>query len=293
MPEIISKKYLVIGSAGMAGHMVYCYLKEQGQDVFGIDLRPNDFSVDKAVDTTDFLALKKALFQKDFDYVINCAALLGKPMLDNPILARRINVEMPHEIDRLIQGTATRLIHISTDFVFSGNRIGGGYKEAEVKDNTTPYGLYKREGEVFGVNSTNLRLSIIGSTPKRIVPNFLNNIIASQTGNLWGLTNAYWTGITTLELAKTIIELSQLPTPEPVYHLCSARKESRYETIRDIMDVFRIALPLEAREGEPKDYSLVSTRLPYRKPLKEQLIELKEWMTGRPDLYGDYLCLEK
>ena len=286
------KMILVVGSAGMAGHMVYTYLKECELNVHGIDVRPNDFSVDQVLDTTDFIALRKALSPHDFDCIINCAALLGKPMLDQPELARRVNVDLPHELAKIIVGTNTKLLHISSDFVFSGDKPGGRYCESDIKDNVTPYGLYKREGEVDAPNVSNLRLSIIGPTPKRVIPNFLNNVIASPNDSLWGLTNACWTGITTLELAKTLFELIQSDRLESVYHLCSKEKETRFQTIHEIMDTFGIDLPLEAREGEPKDYSLVSTALPYRRPLREQLLELKQWMLLHPGLYGGYVCLK-
>ena len=52
--------FLIIGSAGMAGHMIYTYLKEQGQGVYGIDLRKNGFSVDEIVDTGNWVALQAA-----------------------------------------------------------------------------------------------------------------------------------------------------------------------------------------------------------------------------------------
>ncbi len=287
------KRFLILGSAGMAGHMVYTYLKERGQNVYGVDVRPNGFSVDKIANITNFDVLGTIVTKGGFDFVVNCAALLGKPMLENPELARRINVEMPHMIAETLQKTPGHLFHISSDFVFSGDSHGGNYGENSAKDNETPYGKYKREGEPVMPHVTNLRLSIIGPTPQRIVPNFLNNIIESTSDSLWGLTNAYWSGITTLELAKTILELSDKNGLEPVYHLCSAQKETRFETIKSIMDVFEIKLPLEARLGEPKDYSLVSTLLPCRKPLKEQLIELRQWMILHPNLYGVYVCLKK
>ncbi len=287
------KSFLVLGSAGMAGHMVYTYLKEEGQSVYGIDIKSNGFSVDEIVDTSNFKKLRSVLQKGKYDFVVNCAALLGKPMLDNPELACRINVEMPRMIAEVLQESHGRLFHISSDFVFSGDSPKGRYAENDIKDNTTLYGLYKREGEPVMPHVTNLRLSIIGPTPKGVIPNFLNNVIASASDSLWGLTNAYWTGITTLELAKTILELSNKTVLEPIYHLCSAQKETRFETIKNIMDVFGIRLPLEARNGEPKDYSLASTLLPYRKPLKEQLVELKQWMISHPELYGDYACLKR
>ena len=287
----MNKRVLIIGSAGMAGHLIYTFLKENGVEVCGIDVRPNDFSVDQVLDTTVFQVLRAFLSQRNFDCVVNCAAILGKAMLDQPALARRVNVELPHELVSILVPERTRLFHISSDFVFSGDRPGGAYSELDVKDSVTPYGLYKREGEVNAPNASNLRLSIIGPTPQRIIPNFLNNVIASSNDSLWGLTNAYWTGITTLELAKTLLGLIGLEHIAPIYHLCSQEKETRYQTIRNIMDTFGINLPLEARMGEPKDYSLISTTFPYRKPLAEQLTELRQWMLQHPDLYGGYSCL--
>jgi dTDP-4-dehydrorhamnose reductase len=284
--------FLIIGSAGMAGHMVYTYLKERGQTVFGIDLHQNGFSVDQVVDTGDWDQLKKAIQLRPFDYVINCGAILGQPLLDHPELAKRIDSEMPHQISRFLEGTSGKLIHISTDFVFSGSRSGGGYLEADSPDNETPYGLYKRGGEVYAPNAINLRLSIIGPTPLKTIPNYLNNVIESESPSLWGLTNAYWTGITTLELAKTILVISHLPNQQNIYHLCSRQKETRYQTIQNIMNIFAISKPLEPREGEPKDYSLISTHLAFRKPFEAQIQDLRQWMIDHPFLYGHYLCLQ-
>lgn len=285
-------KFLIVGSAGMAGHMIYTYLKEKGQEVYGVDIRKNGFSVDEIVDMGDWAQLKKAVVEKGYDYVINCAAILGQPMLDHPELAKRINCEMPHEIAGFLSGTPSKLIHISTDFVFSGDRPGGGYLESDVPDNVTPYGLYKREGEVNSVNVINLRLSIIGPTPLKVIPNYLNNVIENPNPSLWGLTNAYWTGITTLELAKTILIIAHLKEQANIYHLVSKQKETRYGTIKNIEEIFKIAKPLEAREGEAKDYSLLSTHLAYRKPFKAQIEDLKQWMLDHPKLYGEYQCLK-
>jgi dTDP-4-dehydrorhamnose reductase len=286
-------KFLIIGSAGMAGHMIYTFLKEQGQNVYGIDLKSNGFSVDEIVDTGDWDALKKAVLAKPYDYVVNCAAILGQPMLDHPDLAKKIDSEMPHQIAAFLEGQKGKLIHISTDFVFSGDRSGGAYLESDTPDNVTPYGLYKRAGEVYAPNAINLRLSIIGPTPLKVVPNYLNNVIESPNASLWGLANACWTGITTLELAKTILVISHLKDQKNIYHLCSRVKETRYETIKNIMDVFAISKPLEERQGDPKDYSLLSTNIAYRKPFKAQIEDLKQWMLVHPKLYGSYLCLQK
>jgi len=286
------KTFLILGSAGMAGHMIYTYLKEQGQSVYGVDLHQNGFSVDEVVDTGDWDQLKKAVQAKPYDYVINCGAILGQPMLEHPDLAKRIDSEMPHKIAEFLEGGNGKLIHISTDFVFSGNREGGAYIETDVPDNETPYGLYKRAGEVHSSNTINLRLSIIGPTPLKVIPNYLNNVIESPSPSLWGLTNAFWTGITTLELAKTILVLSHLKDQKNIYHLCSRQKETRYETIKNIMDAFGVSKPLEERQGDPKDYSLLSTNLAYRKPFKAQIEDLKQWMIDHPKLYGQYLCLK-
>ena len=284
--------FLVIGSAGMAGHMIYTFLKEQGFSVFGMDIRSNHFSVDQVVDMSDFDLLRQALIAHPAAYVINCAAILGKPMVDNPDLAYRVNSLMPHVMAEALATIHSHLFHISSDFVFSGNRKGGGYLENDEPDNETPYGLYKRQGEVRAVNATNIRLSIIGPTPCAIIPNYLNNVIASTASSLWGLTNAYWTGVTTLELAKSIVELSQLERAPSIAHLCSKKKETRFASIEAIKSVFGISKLLESRLGDEKDYSLCSNVLPYRKSLFDQLVELRHWMIDHPQLYGEYECLK-
>jgi dTDP-4-dehydrorhamnose reductase len=129
-----------------------------------------------------------------------------------------INALMPHKLSQLCAGAGARLIHMSTDCVFSGNK--GNYSENDSSDPCDLYGQCKYMGEVSDEHCITFRTSIIGMEllhKKSLIEWFL-----SQKGSIQGFRKAIYTGLTTMEMARVIeyvlVEHADL---SGVYHLAS------------------------------------------------------------------------
>ena len=154
------------------------------------------------------------------DVVVNCIGVVKQlEVAKNPLTVLPLNTMLPHRLERLCANAGARLIHISTDCVFSGTR--GRYLESDASDTTDLYGKTKYLGEVTGANSVTLRTSIIGhelNTSHSLIEWFLR-----QQGDISGYTKAIFSGLPTIELARVIRDFV-LPNPSlsGLYHVASA-----------------------------------------------------------------------
>ena len=194
-------KFLVLGCNGMAGHMISVYLQEHGHEVIGFARRESAFVTTLVGDATEAHRLKEVVCGRKFDVVINCIGILNQFAEKDKARAVYINSYLPHYIASLLEGSCTRLFHMSTDCVFSGKK--GQYTEYDFCDGTTFYDRTKAIGEVVDDVNLTLRQSIVGPdiNPDGIG---LMNWFMKQEGEIQGYTRAIWTGQTTLQLAKTM-----------------------------------------------------------------------------------------
>ena len=196
------KRILVLGATGMAGHMVYYYLKEPGRyEMYSLVFRTRLTDDSLVCDVRDQNALRKVFGQVKPDIAINCIGALVKESKTNPDNAIYLNAYLPHFLKRLCDETRGRLIHISTDCVFSGEK--GNYAEDDFRDADDTYGRSKALGEIINEKDCTLRTSIIGPELK-VNGSGLFHWFMQQKGQVSGYTNAIWSGVTTLELAKAI-----------------------------------------------------------------------------------------
>jgi len=173
------------------------------------------------VDVLDVDTLMHALDASSPEVIINCVGVV-KQMTDSedPLRSLPINSIFPHRLAKLCSLMGCRVIHISTDCVFSGRR--GMYVESEVSDAEDLYGKSKFIGEVNNLdNVVTLRTSIIGHElgyPHGLVDWFL-----SQTEEVKGYAKAIFSGLPTIELASVIKDYV-LPRPDlhGLYHVSAA-----------------------------------------------------------------------
>lgn len=198
------KKILVIGSKGMAGHMIKEYLSQKGYDVYGAfrekeekNLEANEFYLD----AFDKEKLEEILKKVKPDFVINCIGILNQFAENNPDIAIYVNGYFPHYLDRLSEKYGYKLIHITTDYVFSGKK--GNYTEDDFRDADSYYGRSKAIGEVNNNRTLTFRTSIIGPDINKDGIGLFNWFM-KQEGRIKGYSNVFWSGVTTLELAKAI-----------------------------------------------------------------------------------------
>ena len=195
---------LVLGGNGMAGWMIGSYLSKK-------------YSV--SVTTRKELDIEKNLdLPEGFDYIINCIGLLLNDAKNNPAKTMYVNSYFPKYLEYYYKNTKTKIIHISTDCVFNG--INGNYHESDSPDEIGVYGLSKTLGEINNNKDLTLRVSIIGpeirESNKR--SGLLNWLLTTKETEINGWVNAYWNGITTLELAKCIEQYIKNPIISGIYH---------------------------------------------------------------------------
>lgn len=214
-------KILVLGASGMLGNAVFRYFSEsQGFETIGTlrsgralpffsELQRRNLLVN--IDVENFDSLSFAFATVKPDVVINCIGLVKQlASADDPLQALPINALLPHRLARLAAVAGARLIHVSTDCVFSGLR--GGYREADFPDANDLYGRSKYLGEVVGsLHAITLRTSIIGHELEG--NHGLVNWFLSQEGTIRGFTKAVFSGISTVELARVIRDFA-LPDPQ-------------------------------------------------------------------------------
>ena len=246
-------RVLVFGSNGMAGHVVARYLKEQGHEVVGIarDL----LDVEKRWQVTDFFSRRES----QADFVVNCIGLLVKDCINRPDRAVLINSWWPHFLEQHYKGTATRVIHLSTDCVFDGQQ--GNYKESDLPTETNAYGRSKAMGELVNDKDITFRMSIIGPELKDGTGLF-NWIYTNPEQDLQGWDNAWWNGITTLQLAKCIDQYINNPCISGVYHLVNNRiRITKYNLLLLIDRTYNLGKSIASAAGpKPVNKVLVDTR---------------------------------
>jgi dTDP-4-dehydrorhamnose reductase len=165
-----------------------------------------------------------------------------------------------------------RLIHISTDCVFSGNR--GNYGEADSPDPVDLYGRTKLLGEVTGEGCLTIRTSIIGLELAHF--SGLIEWFLRQSANVHGYRRALWNGVTTLELARVINTLIKRPTLDGLWHV-SAEPISKYQLLTDLAALLNRRIAVVPDDTVVIDRSLDSERfqaaLPYTPPNWNQMAQ--------------------
>lgn len=229
MEENESLRVLVLGANGMLGNAVFRLFSEStNMETFGTVRSTNVLSglnealrerIITNVDVENIDRITKVFSSCRPDVVINCVGVVKQlSSAKDPLTSIPINSILPHRLSALCELSNARLVHISTDCVFSGNK--GGYREVDNPDATDLYGRTKLLGEVDAPHAITLRTSIIGhelNGAHSLVDWFL-----SQNGRVKGFRRAIFSGLPTCELAKVIRDFV-LPnrTLRGLYHVAS------------------------------------------------------------------------
>lgn len=279
-------KYLVMGCNGMAGHMISLYLKEQGHEVTGFARKESDLVDTIVADAGDKAAVEKAVFSKDYDYVINCVGILNQYAEADKSRAVYLNAFLPHYLADITSESTTKIVHLSTDCVFSGRK--GSYKEDDLRDGNTFYDRSKALGELEDNKNITIRTSIVGPDRNEQGIGLLNWFMKQNT-KVKGYARAFWTGQTTLQLAKTIEMISL----DQITGLCNIVPEvciSKYELLQLFNKYLRDnLLDIEADNIINIDKSLIQTHTHIPVPSYEKMVqELHFWIVSHKQLYPAY-----
>jgi dTDP-4-dehydrorhamnose reductase len=240
------------------------------------------------VDASDFDALVRAIAAVRPQCLVNCIGLVKqRPRASDPIDAIQINALLPHRLARLCRALGTRMIHFSTDCVFSGAR--GGYTEEDTPDATDLYGRTKLLGEPCEPNCITLRTSFIGHELRGrhgLIEWFL-----AREDKICGYTRAVFSGFPTVEITRILVE-HILPNPSltGLYHVSSA-PISKYDLLDLVARRYSKRIEIVASAEPALDRSLDSSRFKwatgYRPPSWPELIDAMfrdaaVWRLGRP-----------
>lgn len=258
---------LVLGASGMLGNAVYrTFAESEELQVVGTARSRSAAShlpsasnarLAFGVDVGDLDALTKLLAEIRPDVVVNCIGLV-KQLSDakDPLHAIPINSLLPHRLAGLCNLAGARLIHVSTDCVFSGSR--GNYVETDPADADDLYGRSKLLGEVSYPHAITLRTSIIGHEldgAHSLIGWFL-----SQHGTVKGFAKAIFSGLPTVELARIMRDVV-IPRPDlhGLYHV-AAEPISKFDLLELVADCYGKPIDIVRDESLVIDRSLSAAR---------------------------------
>lgn len=272
------KKVLVLGSTGMLGHVLYNLLESNSKyHLYNVSFKKKLNSKTAIIDVSDFDRLKKYIEVNKPDFIVNCIGVLIKESNQNIKNAIYINAFLPHLLYELSNKINCKLIHISTDCVFSGQL--GNYDENSIKDAKDIYGKTKSLGEFNLENHLCIRTSIIGPELKENGEGLFNWLF-NQKGQIFGYKNVFWSGVTTLELSRAI-EFSFKNNISGLWNLTNQTIISKHDLLKKIIDIFSLnEVDLKSNTEKKSNKSLITKRkIDYRVPNYDQMInDLKNYI---------------
>ncbi|WP_259072247.1 SDR family oxidoreductase [Pseudomonas sp. BIGb0278] len=277
-------RVLILGASGMLGSaMMQIFRRDVDHEVFGTLRSPSSLRLLPVamhsqlltnIDVLDQDVLVRTLQRVRPDVVINCVGLI-KQLGDakDPLIALPLNTLFPQKLSRLCGLAGIRLVHISTDCVFSGR--DGMYKEEDISDCEDLYGKSKYLGEIHDESSAiTLRTSIIGHELNSAVS--LVDWFLAQTTSVKGYAKAIFSGLPTVELAS-IIKNQVLVNPHlcGLYHVAAA-PINKFDLLQLVASVYEKSIDIKRDESVAIDRSLDATRFlvatGYRAPSWPELI---------------------
>lgn len=259
-------RILVLGASGMLGNAMLRVLSDRVDwTVYGTvrtEVAPllalvKEERLVTGIHVDQYDSLLAAFSQTNPDVVINCVGLVKQlANAENPLEAVPINTLLPHRLARICQLIGARLVHISTDCVFSGKR--GNYSELDLEDAQDVYGRSKLLGEVNYPHVVTLRTSIIGHELRG--GHGLIDWFLSQQGSVKGYTDAIFSGLPTCELARVVRDFV-IPNTKlhGVYHV-AADSISKYDLLHLVNSVYHKGLRIEPDSSFHINRSLNASR---------------------------------
>jgi dTDP-4-dehydrorhamnose reductase len=276
-------RILILGGDGMLGHQLFKHLSKEHEvkvtlrqnlsayEKFNLFFPENTFAgID--VRLTDQLLEVFGEFQPQA--IVNAVGIIKQRLSSKEIIpSLEINSLFPHRLAVLCKAIGARIIHLSTDCVFSGKK--GNYREEDPSEAVDLYGKSKYLGELNEQHCLTFRTSMIGrelSRKKSLLEWFL-----AQKGSIKGFKKAIFSGFTTQELSRIIeMILKQNPTASGIYHV-SSDPISKYDLLSLINKRLQLPIKIIPDESFVCDRSLDSSRFRqefnYNPPPWEKMVE--------------------
>ena len=278
----------ILGSGGMLGHMLVRVLSET-HDVYGTSKQEWSTTSSLAkflskekliagVDAKDITTISDFFRERQFDVVINCIGIVkqrGHRTSDDEMI--EINSHFPHKLLSICDASGARLIHISTDCVFSGTK--GNYVVTDNPDPIDIYGSSKLAGEIVDDHNLTIRTSHVGRELTNFT-SFFEWILNNRGKKVAGYSNAIYSGLTTFSLSVVINSL--LTTSSRVSGLVHVASNpiSKFQLITELNNRLGLGIDIEIDESVVLNRSLRSSD-----QITQLGIEIPSW-----DQMLDYFC---
>lgn len=264
------KKIIILGANGMLGNYLDSYL-DLYYHVMPFYRNGFDFNLKTESEIKSYIEQ----FTDSNTVIINACGII-KQRNYNISEMIKINGILPHILATIKKDTGCEVIHITTDCVFSGDKING-YNEGDKHDATDFYGKSKSIGESEFL--TNIRTSIIGEE-KLNKKSLLEWVRSNKNGEIDGYTNHIWNGVTCYELAKQIHNI--IDTGNfwcGVRHVYSPETVSKFELVNIINSVYELNIKINPIQTRNWCVRILTSKYetPVKQTISEQIRELKKF----------------
>lgn len=245
-------RILILGATGMLGHKLWQLMPQRFADTYAtVRARPllpgsrlfEDKRVIAGVDCTDFPSVAAVLDRIAPQVIVNCVAVTKRREgSGNAEASIALNARLPQQLAGWCGEHASRLIHFSTDCVFTGRT--GGYTEMSVPDAEDLYGRSKALGEVAGDGALTIRSSFIGRELAHGTE-LLEWFLAQRGRRIQGYRQALYTGVSNLFMAQLVGDIiADQPRLTGLYNLAS-EVVSKFDLLCLARDAFRLDIEIE------------------------------------------------
>ena len=278
-------KIAIIGATGMVGHVLYRELKNNNINVIGIGRRKIKDEVVQLDLYNDPEKLKLYLQNNKFDIIINCSAILVNESNINRLQAVYINSYFPNLLADLFKNTSTKIIHLSTGGVFSGN--DDCYYEDSPLSPQTYYGITKAAGEFINDKDLVIRNDFWGPDIKKNGTGLFNWFL-NQQGTVTGYTNVFFNGISNVEFSRILFDLIKF---NGIIHIGTKNKYSKYDFLKKILSVFSLNnINILKDDNQSKNVYLKSKKdLPLINDLDTMMNDIHKYIKDNYHYYKDIL----
>jgi len=258
---------LILGAGGMLGHKLCRVFRNRFDTWAAIRGNPQAYRRFGLVDEQRLIGGVQATYMDSVvgafaavrpDAVVNCVGIIKQLKEAHDYLPSiTINALFPHRLAQLCRATGTRMIHISTDCVFSGRK--GNYSEDDIPDAEDLYGRTKLLGEVTGPGCLTIRTSMIGQG-LRPGPSLIDWFICQRGKSVKGYARAIYSGLSTLALAEVIAGILERHSDlSGLWHV-SSEPINKYDLLGLVNQAFGLGISIERDESFECDRSLDSSR---------------------------------
>ena len=256
-------KVLVTGIDGMIGHKIAQSLSKNFT-ILGLTrkkIKPRNLGLNKCqLITHDFLTdnIFNLLDNVKPDIIINCAGItIRRGINDNKDNTILLNSNLPHLLNDWVEINKKKLIHFSSDCVFSGKK--GNYSDYSTPDANDLYGLSKSRGEVNSDKTLTIRCSIIGREIFNHTELF-EWLYSMKNKNIEGYKNVIYSGVTSIWMGKTINHIIKNKIDLNGIYNISSIPISKYDLLVKLSETFNLNVDISLSSNIKSNKVLISKK---------------------------------